>query len=59
MISLWFIGGLLLMSVGLIGEYIGKIYEETKSRPRYSIETDLYSAPKNNTKKTPYYIGRS
>jgi glycosyltransferase involved in cell wall biosynthesis len=59
MISIWFIGGLLLMSVGLIGEYIGKIYEETKSRPRYSIETDLYSAPKNNTKKTPYYIGRS
>lgn len=59
MISIWFIGGLLLMSVGLIGEYIGKIYEETKGRPRYSIETDLYSAHKNNTKKTPYYIGRN
>jgi glycosyltransferase involved in cell wall biosynthesis len=43
MISIWFIGGLLLMSVGLIGEYIGKIYQETKRRPRYSIETDLYS----------------
>jgi glycosyltransferase involved in cell wall biosynthesis len=59
MISIWFIGGLLLMSVGLIGEYIGKIYQETKNRPRYSIETDLYSSSKNNKKKTPYYIGRN
>lgn len=41
MISLWFIGGLLLMSIGLIGEYIGKIYEEVKGRPRFIIETDL------------------
>lgn len=44
-ISIWMIGGLLLMSVGLIGEYIGKIYAETKQRPRFSIETDLYSEP--------------
>jgi len=43
MVSIWFLGGLLLMSVGLIGEYIGKIYEETKRRPRFAIETDLYS----------------
>ncbi|WML43468.1 glycosyltransferase family 2 protein [Neobacillus sp. PS3-40] len=49
-ISIWFIGGLLLMSVGLIGEYIGKIYEETKHRPRYSIETDLYSKESNRDK---------
>jgi polyisoprenyl-phosphate glycosyltransferase len=41
MISIWFIGGLLLMSIGLIGEYIGKIYEEVKGRPRFIIETDL------------------
>jgi len=40
-ISIWFIGGLLLMSVGLIGEYIGKIYGETKRRPAYIVETDL------------------
>jgi glycosyltransferase involved in cell wall biosynthesis len=58
-ISIWFIGGLLLMSVGLIGEYIGKIYEETKDRPRYSIETDLYSSPKSSEKETPYYLGRN
>lgn len=42
-LSVWFIGGLLLMSIGLIGEYIGKIYEEVKQRPRYIIEMDLYS----------------
>jgi glycosyltransferase involved in cell wall biosynthesis len=41
MISIWLIGGLLLMSIGLIGEYIGKIYEEVKQRPRYIIEHNL------------------
>ena len=44
MISLWFIGGLLLMSIGLIGEYIGKIYEEVKDRPRFIIEQVLQHA---------------
>jgi glycosyltransferase involved in cell wall biosynthesis len=43
MASIWFIGGLLLMSIGLIGEYIGNIYEEVKKRPRYIIESDLFS----------------
>lgn len=38
MISIWFIGGVNLLSVGLIGEYIGKIYQEVKQRPRYIIE---------------------
>lgn len=37
-ISVWFIGGLQMISIGIIGEYIGKIYNETKSRPRYIIE---------------------
>lgn len=39
MISIWFIGGLQLMSLGLIGEYIGKIYKEVKHRPKYIIES--------------------
>lgn len=39
MFSLWFIGGLLMLSLGIVGEYIGKIYLETKHRPRYHIET--------------------
>ncbi len=38
MLSLWFIGGVQLLSIGLIGEYIGKIYKEVKRRPRYIIE---------------------
>lgn len=38
MISVWFIGGAVLTSVGIIGEYIGKIYKEVKQRPRYLIE---------------------
>ena len=37
-ISIWFIGGLQMISIGLIGEYVGKIYKETKERPRYIIE---------------------
>ncbi|HIV85718.1 MAG TPA: glycosyltransferase family 2 protein [Candidatus Monoglobus merdigallinarum] len=38
MCSIWFIGGVQLISVGVIGEYIGKIYKETKARPRFIIE---------------------
>lgn len=37
--SVWAIGGLLMFSVGIVGEYIGKIYLETKERPKYIIET--------------------
>lgn len=41
MVSLWAIGGLILLSLGVVGEYIGKIYLETKARPRYIIEQFL------------------
>ncbi len=38
LISVWFIGGAILTAIGIIGEYIGKIYKEVKQRPRYFIE---------------------
>ncbi len=40
-LSIWFLGGLQLLAVGLVGQYIGKIYIEVKHRPRYNIETIL------------------
>lgn len=40
-ISVWAIGGLQLLALGVIGEYIGKIYMETKNRPKYLIEEFL------------------
>ena len=38
MITIWFIGGMMMVSIGIIGEYVGKIYHEVKHRPRYFIE---------------------
>ena len=38
-ISVWAIGGLMMISLGVIGEYVGKIYLETKNRPRFIIES--------------------
>lgn len=40
-VSIWAIGGLQLLAIGVIGEYIGKIYLETKARPKYIIEKEL------------------
>ena len=41
MCSIWMIGGIQLLSLGVIGEYIGKIYSEAKRRPRFIIERVL------------------
>lgn len=41
LISVWFIGGTLLTAIGIIGEYVGKIYKEVKRRPRYFIEKEV------------------
>ncbi|MCR5653901.1 MAG: glycosyltransferase family 2 protein [Ruminococcus sp.] len=41
-VSLWAIGGLQLLMIGIVGEYIGKIYLETKRRPKFIIEKVLY-----------------
>ncbi len=40
-VSIWAIGGLQLLAIGVVGEYIGKIYLETKARPRFIVETYL------------------
>lgn len=40
-VSIWAIGGLILVSIGIVGEYIGKIYLETKARPRFLIDQVL------------------
>ena len=40
-VSVWAIGGLQLLAIGVIGEYIGKIYLESKARPKYIIEEYL------------------
>lgn len=50
MVSVWAIGGLILLSLGVVGEYIGKIYLETKARPRFLIEEFLNDT--ENAKKT-------
>lgn len=41
MLSIWFCSGCLLVGMGVVGEYIGKIYIEVKNRPRYNIEQVL------------------
>lgn len=40
-LSMWFIGGCILIGIGIVGEYVGKIYLEVKDRPRYNIEKTL------------------
>lgn len=41
MISVWFLGSVMLIALGILGEYIGKIYSETKNRPKYFIDKTL------------------
>ena len=45
-ISIWFIGGLQMISLGIIGEYVGKMYNETKARPRFIIAENLEEVSK-------------
>ena len=47
-LSIWIIGGIQLLSLGVIGEYIGKMYNETKQRPRFIIANKLISNDKKD-----------
>jgi hypothetical protein len=40
-VPVYFLGGIQLLSIGILGEYVAKIYLETKARPRYFIEKSL------------------
>ena len=40
-ISIWFLGGLQMISLGIVGEYVGKMYNETKARPRFIVAENL------------------
>lgn len=41
MIAIFFLGGVQMLSLGIIGEYVGKIYIETKNRPKYFIDESV------------------
>lgn len=41
MISVWFLGGVQLLFIGVVGQYVGKTYIESKERPRYNVEKFL------------------
>jgi glycosyltransferase involved in cell wall biosynthesis len=42
MLSVWFLGSLILMGIGIVGEYIGKIFIEVKHRPRYAVAETIW-----------------
>ena len=47
-LSIWTLGGIQILSLGVIGEYIGKIYSETKQRPKFIISDKLVDNNKNH-----------
>lgn len=53
MLSIWFIGSIILLAIGVIGQYIGKIYIEVKNRPLYNIETLLCDKKNEPQEKQP------
>ncbi|AIQ65794.1 glycosyltransferase [Paenibacillus stellifer] len=57
MISIWFIGGIQLVALGLIGEYIGKIYKEVKARPKYIIEKSTVKLGENKETQHRELVG--
>jgi undecaprenyl-phosphate 4-deoxy-4-formamido-L-arabinose transferase len=55
---LFFFVGLQILALGLIGEYVGRIYQEVRRRPRYVVAEDLeMGAPQLRTPKPPLHMG--
>ena len=46
--SIWLVAGIQMLSIGIIGEYIGKIYSETKARPRFIVSENLEEKNEKN-----------
>ncbi len=51
MLSVWVIGGILTLSLGVVGQYVAKTYIETKERPRYLVDEELFGSNEENEKK--------
>lgn len=51
-VSIWALGGLQLLAIGIIGEYIGKVYLETKERPKFIVEEYLSDSSANDDNKS-------
>ena len=48
--SIWLVAGVQMLSIGIVGQYIGKIYSEVKQRPRYIISDNLIGKKTKNEK---------
>ncbi|MBR3844934.1 MAG: glycosyltransferase family 2 protein [Clostridia bacterium] len=51
--SLWLLGSILLIALGVVGSYLGKLYEEVKARPRFAFDKILLSKSEKNTEGDP------
>ncbi|WP_328793754.1 glycosyltransferase family 2 protein [Heliomicrobium undosum] len=59
MFSIWFVGGVNLLGIGLNGEYMGRIYREVKDRPKYIVERDLLASEPAGGRSLPGLPGSS
>ena len=51
MVAIFFIGGVILLAVGLIGEYVGRIYIGQNQAPQYVIKERTWDFPKRNNRQ--------